>query len=42
MSSRPYKPGPDADMYDDQEYSSEYRQHGAPGYDSYQSRKGNR
>ncbi|ATZ51024.1 hypothetical protein BCIN_06g04710 [Botrytis cinerea B05.10] len=41
MSSRPYRPGPDADMYDDQEYSSEYRQHGAPGYDSYQSRKDN-
>ncbi|KAF7877409.1 hypothetical protein EAF04_001086 [Stromatinia cepivora] len=41
MSSRPYKPGPDADMYDDQEYSNEYQHHGAPGYDSYHSRKDN-
>ncbi|ESZ91736.1 hypothetical protein SBOR_7887 [Sclerotinia borealis F-4128] len=41
MSSRPYRPGPGADMYDDQEYSSEYGQRGAPGYDSYQSRKDN-
>ncbi|KAG4033270.1 hypothetical protein MFRU_005g02830 [Monilinia fructicola] len=41
MSSRPYRPGPDADMYDDQQYSSEYQNRGAPGYDSYYSRKDN-
>ncbi|QSZ32153.1 hypothetical protein DSL72_001724 [Monilinia vaccinii-corymbosi] len=41
MSSRPYRPGPDANMYDDQEYSSEYQHRGAPGYESYYSRKDN-